>query len=975
MTNRTILDYLLLRQQPFILLLIIGLLHTHTSAQVWERTTSGPNNLAWSFPMTTGWDVQPTTDGGYVMAGIQSYPTGAPRDYPFLFKVNANGYTEWEQSYFSDNGNVAFFSKVALEVLPNDHLLLVGTDHQTLFLIETDAMGDTVWTQSYSSQAVGGQEYINALNLILTDDGNYAISLGITDYISTTFYTQLFKINPTGTVLWTKVVGTMYAESAIQTLDGGYLLGGHYNNVPALFQLDNNADSSWVVPYNGQPMSSIHSVVQAPDSGFVFAVELQGFVGPTPTVMKVDPTGNTTAWSVLNIGQSVNGLLGKANNLAYDPNGYYVVTGALDVPNPAIFPSPTAVYTTLIDLTGTIVEEWRIDSVVSEGHRVRPTLDNGYILTGKLPQSAAGAYLAKFDSLLQFPVHRIQGTIYQDQNINCNKDAGEAGLNNWIIAVESNGVTNYTTTDSTGFYTIDIDTGTVVVKAILQNGLWAFCVDSATVNSTAMFNQDTIDFGAQALANCPFLQVDISAPFLRRCSTSYYTISYCNTGTADAQNAYVDVILDTTLTYQAFAQVPPPTINGNTYTFNLGTIPAGSCGSFMIEVGVSCYALLGAIHCAQANIYPDTNCIINSPLWDQSDIDVDGICYGDSIVYKIKNIGAGNMAVPRQYIVTEDHVMLLSNPFQLNAGDSIVEVVYTNGGVYRLEAEQDPNHPYSRYSALGIQMCVGFGSAISTPNSILVQYAEDDGKPTVSIDCQQNIGSWDPNDKRVYPIGYGANHAIYATTDLEYHIRFQNTGTDTAFKVVIMDTLSTHLDPTSIVLGASSHPYHWELKAGGILVVTFDQIMLPDSNVNEPASHGFVKFKIKQRPNNPLNTVINNTAAIYFDWNAPVITNTVFNTVDEDFIVAVKKIDKKSNLIIQAYPNPFDNQTTIKVTGANYEQLAIRVVDVAGREVQVESVERQSSITIHRRGMDTGVYFFQILADGVLIGTGKIIAQ
>jgi len=59
------------------------------------------------------------------------------------------------------------------------------------------------------------------------------------------------------------------------------------------------------------------------------------------------------------------------------------------------------------------------------------------------------------------------------------------------------------------------------------------------------------------------------------------------------------------------------------------------------------------------------------------------------------------------------------------------------------------------------------------------------------------------------------------------------------------------------------------------LVFHFENILLPDSTVNEPASHGFVQFRINQLTDNPIGTVIENTADIYFDLNKAIVTNTV----------------------------------------------------------------------------------------------------
>src|SRR5690606_8518432 len=101
---------------------------------------------------------------------------------------------------------------------------------------------------------------------------------------------------------------------------------------------------------------------------------------------------------------------------------------------------------------------------------------------------------------------------------------------------------------------------------------------------------------------------------------------------------------------------------------------------------------------------------------------------------------------------------------------------------------------------------------------------------------------------------------------IDYTIRFQNTGTDTAFNVLITDTLPAYLDPGSFVVGAASHNFTWELRDAGTLKFSFPDILLPDSNANEAASHGFVSFRIKPREPVLPGTMIENFANIYFDF-------------------------------------------------------------------------------------------------------------
>ncbi|MCB0561845.1 MAG: VCBS repeat-containing protein [Lewinellaceae bacterium] len=139
--------------------------------------------------------------------------------------------------------------------------------------------------------------------------------------------------------------------------------------------------------------------------------------------------------------------------------------------------------------------------------------------------------------------------------------------------------------------------------------------------------------------------------------------------------------------------------------------------------------------------------------------------------------------------------------------------------------------------------------------------------------------AYDPNDKQVYPNRseqppFMDNYTLLDET-LMYTLRFQNTGNDTAFNIVLRDQLSDQLDWTTFRPGSSSHPYEATLHDGGLLEFHFRNILLPDSTVNEPGSHGFVQFEIASLPNLEEGAAIDNAAGIYFDFNPPIVTNTV----------------------------------------------------------------------------------------------------
>lgn len=108
--------------------------------------------------------------------------------------------------------------------------------------------------------------------------------------------------------------------------------------------------------------------------------------------------------------------------------------------------------------------------------------------------------------------------------------------------------------------------------------------------------------------------------------------------------------------------------------------------------------------------------------------------------------------------------------------------------------------------------------------------------------------------------------------ELTYTIRFQNTGNDTAFFVRIQDTLdATSLDVESIRFIDGTHPFKANIYQGQYLVVRFDHILLPDSATNPEGSQGHVIFSINKKKNLPPHSLIQNCAAIYFDFNKPII--------------------------------------------------------------------------------------------------------
>ena len=147
-----------------------------------------------------------------------------------------------------------------------------------------------------------------------------------------------------------------------------------------------------------------------------------------------------------------------------------------------------------------------------------------------------------------------------------------------------------------------------------------------------------------------------------------------------------------------------------------------------------------------------------------------------------------------------------------------------------------------------------------------------------SVDTSHTLitASFDPNDKDATP--ELTPEQINNGTYIDYVIRFQNTGNDTAFHVVIADTLSSQLQANTFEVVNTSHPCIVSVRNNK---VTFEMrnIMLPYYSVNEFASHGFIRFRVKPVSTLVAGNAVSNRAAIYFDYNTPAITNTAVTQI------------------------------------------------------------------------------------------------
>lgn len=214
-------------------------------------------------------------------------------------------------------------------------------------------------------------------------------------------------------------------------------------------------------------------------------------------------------------------------------------------------------------------------------------------------------------------------------------------------------------------------------------------------------------------------------------------------------------------------------------------------------------------------------------------------------------------------------------------------------------------------------------------------------------------GAYDPNVKEVSETVIFPDF-VMNNEYLEYTIHFQNTGNDTAFTVVLIDTLSNYLDLSTFQMMSSSYPVivnNYE----GVLWFRFNHINLPDSNTNEIASHGYVKYRIRLKSTVTVGITVNNTAYIYFDFNEPIVTNTAstfFSTLSSAFNLASTEL--------KIYPNPISNDLlTIVSTSAITK---VEMFDIAGKSVAVYQVNGLLKKEIDIKDLSKGVYLIKVIS-------------
>jgi uncharacterized repeat protein (TIGR01451 family) len=559
----------------------------------------------------------------------------------------------------------------------------------------------------------------------------------------------------------------------------------------------------------------------------------------------------------------------------------------------------------------------------------------------------------------------ICGYYFSDLNMNGLLDSGEPGVNStsipntsYIFVYGGPGIQNTIVPDSNGFYSISLPAGTYTMQACQYGTGWSFTVPADTAScATYTF---TINPGDSI---CGF---NFGIANTNGAIAGHVFYDSNNNGVMDGSESgipYQTVHIGnyTVWTNSAgyyFLYVPLGTYNisytigGNYAGYTLTT--ASPQTQVVAAAGVTYGGHDFGIYLANGTINLGVNLDPHTT-----------VTPGFSAWYDIDVCNYGNVATGATVTLYYDSYLSLNNSNPVAASNNTTN----NFMVWNL--------PVIAPGAC-TSIWVSFQASTSVPlgypalNLVMVDpTAGTDVYPVNNVDTthQITVGSWDPNNKLVTRTNTNIMADQYAfgidtDQELNYTVNFQNTGTAPAVNVIVEDVISSNADLNSFEVISTSHNCVISMN-GNNVTYQFPGIMLPDSTNNEPQSHGYIKYKI-----NALNTLnigeqVSDFASIYFDFNAPVITN--YATVT---IVGITGIGQAQNNNLSIAPVPVKDQAQLRLQSSGSAQVKVELLSIDGKAVHTiydgNLGAGQHLLNMNCADLSNGLYFVKVTQEDVV---------
>lgn len=270
--------------------------------------------------------------------------------------------------------------------------------------------------------------------------------------------------------------------------------------------------------------------------------------------------------------------------------------------------------------------------------------------------------------------------------------------------------------------------------------------------------------------------------------------------------------------------------------------------------------------------------------------------------------------------------------------------------------------PICRTITVEMSVSTELGSLLNPKVTIVSDGNQPEIEETDNVSTfeQEVVGSFDPNDKTSNP-GMIPVEYLSADFELEYLIRFQNTGTFPATFIEVLDTIEANLDIATLRVVASSHDYELSFPAADVVSWYFPNINLADSTSNEPESHGFIKFRIKLADGLSIGSVISNRAGIYFDFNEPVITETSVTEV----VLNSNTSSLLPNHFLRIFPNPTSAILFVELDNSIKKQGTVSIINLTGSILEKAKIDDFSkrNLFFSLKDYPSGIYIIKMETD------------
>lgn len=937
----------------FFTILFIGFVGIDLFAQSFSKTYLVDDGAA------LGKYIQPIANNEYLVAGRELNLSVESDTVMSLMKINSTGDEIWTQTINSGYGGEqrpSIVENTASEIYFVGNQRLQNAEDAAIIVVKFDAMGQQIWQQTISNGI-----YDKARQVIFTDNEDLLI-IGTSENAQGDRYMSGWRMDSEGQMVWSNIytgISESYGSAITTTMDGNFVIAGGRinNNGLVLLKIDEFGSEIWTEEGNLSTREEYLDIKEDNLGNLVIAGRSATEEG---AVLKTDAAGQEIWKTDFPQGQNF------ITSLKIEADNQITVAGS----------DMSFAYVFRVSEAGEILTSELVaasDTNVQIIEQITDAADGGELLVGwKETDQGYAIWVQKSEPT----TNNIVGQIAYDLDLDCQYSILDKGTIGWYIQAQDGDDTYLAATDENGFYQLSVPAGDFEITIIPPVADLFSCEPPFPISFqdeggiVKAINFPFINFG-----DCPYLHVQIGNNWdLRICEESTYYVNYCNYSFVTGEDAYIEIALDE---YQTFVEssIPLSGQMGDTLIFDIGDIEGGVCGDFTITTMLACdTSIVGFTHCTEAHIFPDDACETSGD-WSGASLEITGICEDGMINFFARNVGTVTTTATLNFVVIEDQVIYLQGGIDnlMPQEEELIASIPATGATYRVIAQQEPGHPGESIPTFFVEGCTA-NSSQPVSTGFVNTFPANDADIFIDVSCVENAYPYDPNDKLAVPYGSEEEHFIQANQQIEYTIRFQNTGTAPAFKVVIRDSLPTTLDPVTLRSGASSHPYTFTMEGDGVAIFTFEDINLPDSTTNFAASQGFVKFNIQQEPDLPNGTLIENNAAIFFDLASPVITPTWFHTVGEDLIIINEVSSEFKALSIDAFPNPFTDYTNIVLKGVDLPNLELKLFDAVGRLIKIERFEN-NRVELSRTDLTSGVYFFIIESEGEFIGNGKLMIR